>query len=93
MNMIDALTVAARRGVQLCINGDDLRARGPKGSVNDALKESLTEHKAAIIEALGDGVFPDVTLPDEIVIPAHVPNDVEALCACIDAQREGQKAA
>ncbi len=93
MNMTDVLTVAARRGVSLTINGDDLRARGPKGSVNDALKEGLTEHKAAILEALGDGVFPDETLPDEIVIPAHVPNDVEALCACIDAQRVERRVA
>ncbi len=93
MNMIDVLTVAARRGVQLCINGDDLRARGPKGSVSEALREGLTEHRAAIIEALGDGVFPDEMLPDEIIIPAHVSNDAAAIRACIDAQRGGQKAA
>ncbi len=93
MNVIDVLTVAARRGVQLCINGDDLRARGPKGSVSEALKEGLTEHKAAIIEALGDGLFPDETLPDEIIIPASDPNTIEAIRACIDAQRVKESAA
>ncbi len=91
--MIDALTVAARRGVQLCINGDDLRARGPKGSGSEALKDGLTEHKAAIIEALGDGLFPDEMLPDVIIIPSDVSNDAAAIRACIDAQREGAKAA
>jgi len=91
--MFDALNVAAARGVSLIINGDSLRTRGPKGSVSEALREGLTEHKAAIIEALGDGVFPDDTLPDEIVIPARVPNDIEAIRACIDAKRKERQAA
>ena len=30
---------------------------------------------------------PDTTLPDMIFIPAHVPNTIEAIQECIDAQR------
>jgi len=93
MELIDVLTVAARRSVSLIINGNDLRARGPKGSVSEALREGLIEHKSAIIEVLGDGVFPDDTLPDEIVIPARVPNNIEAIRACLDAQRKANEAA
>ncbi len=32
-------------------------------------------------------VFPDDTLPDEIVIPVAVPNTIEAIKSCVDAQR------
>jgi len=87
MTMFDALLVITRRGVRLVISGDEMRAQGKKGAVNDALRQGLAEHKQAIIEALGDGVFPDETLPDEIVIPASVPNTARAIKSCIDAQR------
>jgi hypothetical protein len=87
MTMTEALLVVTRRGVRLVINGDELRAQGKKGAVSAALRQGLAEHKTAIIEALGNGTFPDDTLPDEIVIPASVPNTIEAIKACVDAQR------
>jgi len=87
MTMTDALLVVARRGVRLIISGDELRAQGRKGAVSDALRQGLAEHKSAIIEGLGDGIFPDDTLPDEIVIPVSVPNTIEAIRSCVDAQR------
>ncbi len=87
MTMTEALLVATRRGVRLCINGDELRAQGRKGAVSDALRQGLAEHKREIIEALGDGIFPDDTLPDEVVIPVSVQNTVEAIRLCVDAQR------
>jgi hypothetical protein len=87
MTMVEALLVVTRRGVRLVINGDELRAQGKKGAVSEALRQSLAEHKQAIIEGLGDGTFPDDTLPDEIVIPVYVPNTVEAIKSCVDAQR------
>ena len=88
MTMIEALLVVTRRGVRLVITGDELRAQGRKGAVNDALRQGLAEHKQAIIEGLGDGIFPDDTLPDEIVIPVSVPNTIEAIRSCVDAQRK-----
>ena len=87
MTMIEALLVATRRGVRLVITGDELRAQGRKGAVNDALRQGLAEHRQAIIDGLGDGIFPDETLPDEIVIPVSVPNTIEAIRSCVDAQR------
>jgi len=87
MTMIEALLVVTRRGVRLVITGDELRAQGRKGAVNDALRQGLAEHKQAIIEGLGDGIFPDDTLPDEVVIPVSVPNTTEAIRSCVDAQR------
>jgi hypothetical protein len=87
MTMTDALLVVTRRGVRLVITGDELRAQGKRGAVNDALRQGLAEHKSSIIEALGDGIFPDDTLPDEIVIPVSVPNTIEAIRSCVDAQR------
>ncbi len=87
MTFSDVFNVCAARGVRLVITGDQLRAQGRKGAINDALRNGLAEHKAAIIEAYGDGIWPDETLPDEIVIPAHVPNEVQAIRVCIDSQR------
>ncbi len=93
MTLNDVFNVCAARGIRLVITGDQLRAQGRKGAVNDALRNGLVEHKAAIIEEYGDGIWPDATLPDEIVIPVSVPNTVEAIRACIDAQRVKESAA
>ena len=87
MTMTEALLVVTRRGVRLVITGDELRAQGKRGAVSDALRQGLAEHKQAIIEGLGDGIFPDDTLPDEVVIPVSVPNTIEAIRSCVDAQR------
>ena len=87
MTMTEALLVVTRRGVRLVITGDELRAQGKKGAVSDALRQGLAEHKREIIDGLGDGIFPDDTLPDEIVIPVSVPNTIEAIRSCVDAQR------
>ncbi len=93
MTINDVFNVCRARGVQLVIAGNELRAQGRKGAVNDALRNGLAELKAAIIETYGDGIWPDATLPDEIVIPASVPNTIEAIRACIDAQRVKESAA
>ncbi len=93
MTLNDVFIVATARGVRLVITGDELRAQGRKGAVNDVLRNGLAEHKRAIIGTYGDGIWPDATLPDEIVIPASVPNTIEAIRACIDAQRVKESAA
>jgi hypothetical protein len=93
MTLDDVFKVCAARGVRIVISGDVLRARGPRGAVNDALKHGLAKHKQAIIGLLGDSELPDETLPDEIYVPAQIPNVVEAIRACINAQRRERQVA
>ena len=88
MTITDVLTVAHIRGVRLVVDGDELRAQGPFGSVSEALRRGLAEHKQAICAALGDGVHPDETLPDVVRVPAWCPNTETAIKSCIDAQRK-----
>jgi hypothetical protein len=78
--------------VRLRIQGGQLRAQGRLGAVNEPLQHGLAEHKAQIIEMFGDGIWPDETLPDEIIIPASVPNTERAIKTCVDAQRRPQAA-
>jgi hypothetical protein len=93
MTIGDIFNVSRARGVRIAISGNELRAQGRKGAVNDALRHGLTEHRQAIIEAYGDGIWPDESLPDLIVIPASTPNTVEAIGACIAPQRAEAEAA
>jgi hypothetical protein len=52
MTVADVLTVCDARGVQLIIDGHELRARGRKGAVSDVLKQGIVQYKAELIEAL-----------------------------------------
>jgi hypothetical protein len=72
MTVGDVLNVAAARCVRLVVVDDQLRAQGRKGSVSDALRRGLVEHKDAIIkniaereaiEAEGCGEFSEETEP------------------------------
>jgi hypothetical protein len=87
MTFADVFNVCRARGVRLVITGDELRARGRQGAVNEPLKRGLAEHKQAIIDAYGDGVWPDESLPNEIHIPASTPNTLETIRACIEKAR------
>ena len=92
MTINDVFNVCRARGVRLCIQGGQLRAQGRPGAVSEPLQRALAEHKQAIIEAFGDGIWPDETLPDVIVIPASVQNTESGIKTCIDAQRRPQAA-
>ncbi len=87
MTLTDVFNVCRARGVRLVIQGGQLRAQGRPGAVNEPLKQGLAEHKREIVEAFGDGIWPDETLPDVIIIPASVPNTERVIMACIEAQR------
>jgi hypothetical protein len=87
MTFDEVFNVCRERGVRLHISADVLRAQGRAGAVNDALKNGLREHKQAIISTFGNGVWPDGTLPDVILIPVSTPNTLENIKACVDAQR------
>jgi hypothetical protein len=93
MTVQDVMQLCAVRGVRLVINGQTIRAKGRKGAVHDALKQGLAEHRQTIIDSLGDGEFPDATLPDTTYIPASTPNNETAIRECIDSQRKTQMAA
>ncbi len=92
MTLHDVFNVCRARGVRLRIQGGQLRAQGKPGAVSEPLKRALAEHKTQIVDTFGDGVWPDETLPDVIIIPASVPNTESAIMACIDAQRIGRAA-
>jgi hypothetical protein len=88
MTITDVLTVCAQRGVRLVVSHGQLRAQGKPGAVNDALREGLAWHKAQFVEAFGNGIYPDPTLPDAIKIPVWCPNTETAIRSCIDSQRK-----
>jgi len=92
MTINDVFNVCRARGVRLVIQGGQLRAQGKPGAVNEPLKQALATHKAQIVEMFGDGIWPDETLPDVIIIPAATPNTERAIKLCIDAQRIGRAA-
>jgi hypothetical protein len=52
MTPTEVLIVCEQRGVQLIIDGHELRVRGRKGAVSDALKHGILEHKADLIELI-----------------------------------------
>ncbi len=87
MTFNDVFTVCRARGVRLVIQDGQLRAQGRPGSVNEPLQRGLSEHKQAIIDTFGDGIWPDETLPDFLVIPASTPNTERAIKSLIDRQR------
>jgi len=92
MTFDEVFNVCRARGVRLVIQGGQLRAQGKPGAVNEPLQRALAEHKQQIIESFGDGIWPDETLPDEIIIPAGTPNNERTIKAWIDAQRRPQAA-
>lgn len=72
------------RGVTLAAVDGRLRYRARRGVITQTEKQLLTDYAPAILSILP---VPDLTLPDELVIPASVPNTVEAISECIDSQR------
>jgi hypothetical protein len=93
MNALDVLGELYTRGVRLQIGRDTIRLRAPEGVLTVSLRLCVAQHKESIIELLGEGEFPDETLPDTLYIPASTPNTIQALRECIDRQRVDRKAA
>ncbi len=58
------------------------------GKTEEIEADYVREERLAIQEeGQPFGFFVDNTLPAEIIIPVGVPNTIEAISACIDAQR------
>jgi hypothetical protein len=75
-------TVASLRGraVLLEFEQGKLRCRGP---ITPGERSLLIEN-GQIVAAI---LIPDLTLPDDLFIPADCPNDHASIAACINSQR------
>ena len=93
MTTLDLLGELYSRGVRLSIAGGSIRLRAPEGVLTISLRLCVTQHKESLIDLLGEGEFPDETLPETIHVPADTPNTLEAIRECIDRQRKGRRAA
>jgi hypothetical protein len=71
------------RGVALETVDGQLHWRVRRGVISEAEKERLAEN-APIVAAI---LNPDLTLPDDLFIPADCPNNNASIMACIDSQR------
>lgn len=89
MMAADLFADLSRRGVVLELSAGRLRYRAPQGALTTELREAMKAHKDALLSLL----TPDETLPDEIYIPASIPNDLESIATRIDLQRHDRRAA
>jgi TubC N-terminal docking domain len=78
-----------QRGIRLILASDGLRCRAPRGVVTTELHDTIKAQKPALVALL----TPDATLPDEILIPTTIPNNIVSISACIDAQRINRRVA
>ncbi|ATB48587.1 non-ribosomal peptide synthetase [Corallococcus macrosporus] len=68
MNLGELLAELNRRGLEVRVEGEALRLRGPKGAASAELRQALAEHKPALLELLrahdqGQGEAPIVPVP------------------------------
>jgi hypothetical protein len=92
MNTINLLAELCRHGVTMVINDKELRLRAPRGVITTDLRASVAERKHELLEAFGDGVFPDPMLPSVITYPASLGTSEEAYRRCYAAQRRTRAA-
>ncbi len=52
MNLGELLAELNRRGLEIRVEGDALRLRGPKGAADEGLRNALAEHKSGLLELL-----------------------------------------
>jgi hypothetical protein len=78
-----------RAGGHFVVEAGQLKYRGPQTALTPDLRRAISEHKAQII---ADIEWAE-TLPNEIFIPASVPNDEESIAVCVEGQCLTRKAA
>ncbi len=54
MNATEILEMAVAAGIELTANDDKLAYHAPKGSLTPELRALLAEHKAEVLELLGE---------------------------------------
>lgn len=87
MTALTLLSELYKQGVSLVIADGKLRARAPYGVLIPEMRQAISEHKAELVATLGEGEFPDTSLPAVLLIPASTPNDANSITECIAAQR------
>ncbi len=82
MNLENLLAHVYAAGGRFTSEGGAVKYRGPKEALTSEIRQAINEHKAQILADLEWGE----SLPDEIYIPASVPNDEESIAVCIEGQ-------
>ncbi len=88
MDLENLLAQVYAAGGRFIAEGCAAKYRGPKEALTPEVRQAINEHKAQI---LADLEWAE-SLPDEIYIPASVPNTIEAITHGIEAQRREQAA-
>lgn len=52
MNAVELVEVLVKSGITLSVEGDQLRVRGQRGAVDPHVRESIAQHKAALLDLL-----------------------------------------
>jgi hypothetical protein len=71
------------QGTTFELVGNRVRWRVPRGLIKTRQKQLLADNAPIIVAILE----PDKSLPDVLTIAADVPNTMEGITACINAQR------
>lgn len=82
MDLENLLAHVYGAGGRFIAEGGALKYRGPKEAMTPEVRQAIGEHKAQILTDLQWAEC----LPDEIYIPASVPNDEESIAVCIEGQ-------
>lgn len=82
MDLENLLAHVYAAGGRFTSEGGALKYRGPKEAMTPEVRCAIGKHKAQL---LADLEWAE-RLPDEIHIPANVPNDEESIAICIEGQ-------
>lgn len=82
MELENLLAKVYGAGGRFIAEGGQLKYCGPKEALTPEARRAISEHKEQIIADLEWAK----ALPDEIYIPASVPNDAESIAVCIESQ-------
>lgn len=82
MDLENLLAHVYSAGGGFIAEGGAVKYRGPKETLTPEVRQTINEHKAQMLADLEWAAM----LPDEIYIPASVPNDEETIAICIEGQ-------
>lgn len=79
------LTELQQRGVNLTVDGDNLRYVAPKGALTDELRQAIKDHKAELLELLqADAVPPKAAATDRREASERKRKDAKIRCQRCD---------
>lgn len=65
MTAVDCLRELVVKGVELWVEGDDLRYRAPRGVLTFELRETASRYRQEIVAALNKGVIKTIACPGD----------------------------